>query len=189
MPAVTLIIYIYDSYNKPLRKSGINIDLYDSTTNVLLASDVSADLNPPANEWGGKLSFTIPLAKPVDIVFTDAAYEYPGNTIRYLNGDAGGRVDVDLRKLPTKTGGQAAPPKTASPTDLVEWVDGAPKWTGAEKDAVKQLIFNYFGLIIARQGNPTALDRLGKINENWSVALTRLGLSYDFLARNAVATR
>src|SRR4051812_29217212 len=110
---INLTVYLYDRTNSTLHRAGITIDLYNASTRVLLVTDVSKDLNPgpggaASNEWGAKLTFTVasPLKDPVDLIFTDASYRYPGNMLRFLNGDLSGRVDVDLQKIPSTTGGQ-----------------------------------------------------------------------------------
>ncbi len=203
MPSITLTIYLYDTSNKPLHRTGIAMDLYDATTTVCLGTDISRDLNPnpsgvPSNEWGGKIVLTTPLRNPIDIVFRDAMFEYPGNTMRYLNGDVGGRVDADLEKLPTHASGHPRPPASAAPARLARWVDTAPKWSSPEKRAVKQLIFNYCEIVVARMEDQSVGHSLGStpspstpiwappssltpVTENWSAALKKLGIPPSLL--------
>lgn len=188
MPNITLTVYLYDTSNAPLKRKGIQLDLHNATTNLLLASDLSRDLNPPtrsgssSNEWGGEFTYAS-VSDPVDILVTDAKYEYPGNTMRYVNGDRGGRVDMDLRKLPTKKGGQPSPPASATPSSIRRWVDSSPRWTAEEKEAVKGLIFNYAAVIVARWDDPNSRDHLASVESNWREAIDRLGFPPSLLLK------
>jgi hypothetical protein len=188
MPKITLTVYLYDLKNGPLQHPGISIDVYDAVTSVLLATDVSQDLNPPkfgppSKEWGGSLKFTVPTNNPIDLLFTDASFKYPGNTLRNVNGDISRRLDVDLRRLPAGKGGQKNLPTSAAPSAITRWVDSATKWDIEEKEAVKQLVFNYCGLIVARQGDPITRSNLSKVNANWETALNRLGIPPSLLTQ------
>lgn len=186
MPNITLTVYLYDTSNSPLKRKGIQLDLHNATTNLLLVSDVSKDLNPPSrgggssNEWGGKLNYAS-VSDPVDILVTDAKYEYPGNAMRYVNGDRGGRVDMDLRKLPTKKGGQSSPPASATPASIRQWVDSAPRWLPEEKEAVKRLIFNFLAVVVAQWDDHDARDRLAKVESNWREAIDHIGFPSSLL--------
>jgi hypothetical protein len=184
MPTITLTVYLYDLGNAPLQHSGIQIDLHNAVTNKFLAKDVSRDLNPgsvPAsNEWGGELTYSS-VGDPVDIIFTDAKYEYPGNTLRYLNGETGGRIDVDLQKVPTGKGGQASPPRSSSPPELSRWVDDGKDWTRRQKQAVKSLVLNYIAMIVVHDDDPSRLQSLAHVARNWGEALDRLGIPPELL--------
>ncbi len=181
MPTLTLTVYLYDTGNASLHHPGITIDLYDATTTVLLATAASHDLNPhpsgvASNEWGGKLAFAAPLGNPIDVLFTDAKYEYPGNTLRFLNSDQAGPIHVDLQKVPTRAGGHRSPPVSASPATVVRWVDTAPRWSPEEKEAVKRLVFNYCAVVVSRRDDPNRLASLARVADNWGTALHRLGI-------------
>jgi hypothetical protein len=187
---INLTAYLYDKSNGPLHKAGITLDLYDASTRTLLVTEVSKDLNPgpggaPSNEWGAKLSFTVStsLGNPVDLIFTDASYEYPGNTLRFLNGDVGGRVDVDLQKIPATRGGQISPPSSGTAKSISNWIDMATQWKPEEKEAVRQLVFNYCQLIISHRNDPLASSQLAKVEANWAEALRRIGLPPELLDR------
>jgi|ERR1700733_2772450 len=187
MPNITLTVYLYDTSNAPLKRKGIQLDLHNAVTNLHLASDVSDDLNPPtsghgsSNEWGGRFTY-LSVSDPVDILITDAKYEYPGNTVRYVNGDRGGRVDLDLRKLPVIAGGQPFAPTAASPEAISKWVDSAYHWSREEKKAVKELIFNYARIVVANQNDPGAQQSLSKVADNWAEAIDRLGFPSSMLS-------
>src|SRR5205823_4682411 len=117
-----------------------------------------------------------------DIYVTDPTYRYPGNTVRYLNGETEDRLDIDLLKQPTTPSGQSSPPPTMTPAGLSLWVERAPNWTAEEKRAVRNLIFNYMNVIVARvaeyQGLPS---NLRDVAANWEEALRHVGIDPDLL--------
>jgi hypothetical protein len=186
MPNIALTVYLYDVRNKPLKQKGIRLDLHNAVTNLHLASAFSDDLNPPSsghgssNEWGGRFTY-FSVSDPVDILITDAKFEYPGNIVRYVNGDRGGRVDLDLRKLPVGVGGQAFTPTAASPEAISKWVDSAYQWSRDEKKAVKELIFNFARIVVANRNDPAAQSSLSLVADNWAKAIDRLGFPSSIL--------
>ena len=123
------------------------------------------------------------ISDPVDILITDAKYEYPGGTVRYLNGDRSGRVDLDLKRLPANKGAQVTKPSSAAPGAIRSWVDSSPKWSDKEKEAVKELIFNFARIIVANEDDPVAQHALSRVASNWREAIDRLGFPPSLLFR------
>jgi hypothetical protein len=168
-----------------LKVAGIRLELFDAVTCALLDTKQSVNLNPTkpktSTEWGARLTFTAS-SNPLDVYITDPKYRYPGNTVRYLNGQTGDRLDIDLLSLPATTGGQKTPPVTATPTALAGWVERAPLWTQEEKRAVRNLIFNYMNVIVSRLGEYNSLPTgLHDVADNWAKALERVGIPADVL--------
>lgn len=178
-------VYLYDDSNNVLRVKGIQVELYDRRTGTLLDKQFSDDLNPPggglsSNEWGVQLTFSLPQNDPVDIIFTDKKYRYPGNAVRHLYAGASDRVNIDLLVIPSGSGGQQSPlPSTAG--ELVRWVEAAPQWSEPEKNAVKNLVFNYVSIFVPREHSLNNLPDLQKAARNWEEALQRLNINPDML--------
>jgi hypothetical protein len=179
-------VYIYDDTNKVLQVNGIQVELYNTRTGTLLDKQVSADLNPPAgggppsNEWGVKLNFPLPHNDPADIIITDKKYEYPGNVARHLYAGGSDRVNIDLLKIPSGAGGQqrVAPATTG---ELARWIEAAPLWSDMEKEAVKNLVFNYVNIFVSRGDSLNSLSGLQKAARNWEKALRRLEIDPETL--------
>src|ERR1044072_9800136 len=96
-------ICLYDSSNTPLQVVGIRVELYDASSKAYIAGADSDDLNMaahPSDTWGVVLNFPSG-STPVDIYISDPKYTYPGNMMRYLNGDLADDVLMDLLQLPT----------------------------------------------------------------------------------------
>jgi hypothetical protein len=179
-------VYLYDDTNNVLKVTGIQVELYSTKLGTLLDKKLSADLNPPArpggssNEWGVKLIFNLPQHEPADIIITDASYKYPGNAVRHLYVGGTDRINVDLLSIPAGPGGQqqSAPSRTG---DLARWVEAAPLWDEMEKEAVKNLIFNYVAIFVPRWDFLSNLPSLKKAATNWESALKRLEVSPETL--------
>src|SRR5258708_38818733 len=95
-------IYLYDSSNSPLQVQGIRVELYDALTKTYIDGKDSDDLNAavsPSDTWGVVLNFPSGTT-PLDIYITDPTYTYPGNTMRFLNGDLTDQVYMDLLAVP-----------------------------------------------------------------------------------------
>lgn len=180
-------VHLFDASNKPLKVQGIRLELFDAITCALLDAQTSANLTPASGAaslaWGAKLSFTA-AANPLDIYVTDPTYRYPGNTVRYLNGETEDRLDIDLLTLPATPSGHSSPSPTATSAELSRWAERAPNWTAEEKRAVRNLIFNYMTVIVARLAeHPSLPTNLRDVAANWEEALRRVGIDPDLLRR------
>lgn len=181
------IIFLYDAASDPLQVSGIRVELYDASTATLLDAANSADLNPgpagrPSAEWGVQLNFPVS-PSPLDIYITDPLYRYPGNTVRFLNGRVQDRIYIDLLQLPSATSGQVAPPASSAPEDLTDWVEQSRDWSDSEKDAVRNLLFNYISVIVARPESRGTSGDFDEMATNWEKALEQLGCPADLFRR------
>jgi hypothetical protein len=170
-------IRIFDTSNNVLKVKGIRFELHDVGYGTVLDVQNSDDLNPASggsNEWGVKLTFS-PSAGPLDVYTTDPNHQYPGNTIRNLEGKNDNRVDIDLLKVPATAGGQGGPLTVTDPAAVTAWVQSAPKWADNEKLAVLNFIFNYVRLLAQRDfvKGKGELERLAK---DWEMELKRLGV-------------
>jgi hypothetical protein len=179
------IIYIFDEYNDPLRISGITFELFDSTTNTLIDKQNSSNLNTslPAsqsNEWGVQLTFT-PRSNPLDVLVSDLTFNYPGNLLRYLNGQSDDRIDIDLLQLPNQPGGQSLPLKTSNIPDLISWVQGSPKWNIHQKNAVINLISNYVNVFIPLISKLPKLTEMRDVADNWEKAMGLINIPVSIL--------
>lgn len=172
-------VRIFDDSNNPLQVAGITIELFDAVTGTLFSSDNSKDLNPgsggPSNEWGVKLSFTAG-SNPLDIYISDPTYNYPGNTVRYLNGQEDDRLDIDLLKVGSGSGGQSAGPASASAASILQWIDLGIQWSASEKRAVRNLVFNYLSVIVPRLSELPRLPDLQRVATHWEEAMRRLNV-------------
>jgi hypothetical protein len=184
MPDKTVLLY--DASNQPLRVKGIRVELFDASSGLLVDAQNSANLDPNAGplsvEWGVVLSFTAGTS-PLDLLLTDPLYRYPGNTVRYLNGDLQDRVYIDVLQLPQSVGGQTGPPVSAGALDLVSWVQAGLHWSEPDKDAVLNLLFNYLRVIVARPARTERSQRLKEVALNWEAALDRLGIPSQLFKR------
>jgi hypothetical protein len=134
----------------------------------------------PSNEWGVVLKFQ-PSKNPLDIYIKDPSFQYPGNAIRFINGQISGLLNIDLMKLPSGTGGQISPPSSSSPTTLAGWVQRGFDWSREEKKAVLNLVFNYTSIVTPNWDNLPKLRHLAAVAENWGNALSLVGISPDLL--------
>jgi hypothetical protein len=187
------IIFLYDSASDPLQVKGIRVELYDASTATLLDAANSADLNPgpagqPSREWGVQLNFPIG-PNPLDIYITDPLYRYPGNTVRYLNGKVQDRLYIDLLQLPPAAAGQSAAPASSAPEDLADWVEQSDRWSESEKDAVRNLLFNYLSVIVARPERLGTSETFDEMAANWGKALEQLGCPLDLFRRRRSSKR
>jgi hypothetical protein len=187
MPDPVKEVQLFDASSNPLKVKAIRIELFDAITCFLLAVGNSDNLTPAVGSasinWGARLSFKAS-ANPLDIYVTDKNYRYPGNTVRYLNGKTEDRIDIDLLALPTTPSGHSSSPLIATPSRLSRWVEDAPLWTDGEKRAVRNLIFNYMTVIVARRAeNPDPPADFRDMATNWEEALRRVGIDPDTLRR------
>jgi hypothetical protein len=177
MPDKTILLY--DAKNAPLKVRGIQVELFDAISGTLLQAQTSDNLDPTSGpssvEWGVILTFSTG-TRPLDILITDPKYRYPGNTVRYLNGDLQDRVFIDLLALPAAVPTQTAPPRSSKPQDLVAWVDGHAQWNEEQRDAVLNLAFNYMRVVVAGKEKMSQSKELGEVARNWEEALERLGI-------------
>ena len=175
-------ILLYDSSNSPLQVAGIRVELYDAITKAYLDGDDSKDLNPkkaPSDTWGVVLKFPSG-ATPVEIFINDLTYEYPGNTMRFLNGDLADEVLMDLMHLPSGPGGQPPPSQPATPPAINKWVDSGFNWTDEEREAVRNLIFN-FALALAPEAQDSGSTEFQDLKSNWQQALKKVGFKPELL--------
>lgn len=161
-------IRIFDVHNNVLAHLGIQFEMFNANTSVLVATDRSRDLSSPLGHWGVELSFT-PCSDPFDVYVTDSNYEYPGNTIRNIEGKQSDRIDIDLLKLPLSGGGQAWNfGLDGSPQSLSLWIESGSQWNKDEKRAVRNLAFNYLASPLSKGPGKSVMS-------NWEGALRRLG--------------
>lgn len=174
-------VYLYDTSNQALKVAGIRVELFDAASGTLLDTKNSQDLNPGSTPdmWGVSLQFASCL-DPLDIYVKDPSYRYPGNTVRYLNGDIDGEVKIDLLVLPITPNSQPAPTK-ATPQAILNWVNAAEYWAPEEKRAVWNLILNFAAVVGPRWDELAFLSDLHDVADNWAEALTRLGFPYPLL--------
>jgi hypothetical protein len=179
-------VHLFDTSNNPLKVAGIRLELFDAVTCTLLDVQNSANLNPGAgassSSWGVTLSFPSG-GNPLDIYVIDPTYQYPGNTVRYLNGQTPHRIDLDLMKLPSTPSGNVLPSHTISAAGLSRWVGQPSNWTREEKRAVRSLIFNYIGVVVDRIVEHGQLPQaLHDMAANWGDALRKLKIDPDALS-------
>jgi uncharacterized linocin/CFP29 family protein len=172
-------IRIFDTSNNPLKVAGIRFELFDASTNTLLSTDNSRDLDPPNDQWGVILNF-VEGTTPLEVFTTDPNCKYPGNTLRSLEGKLQDRIDIDLLKLPSGTGGQVKPLTSASPKSVSTWVEDGTLWSEEEKRAVRNIIFNYVSVIVPQLNKLPTLG-LGTVAQNWEGAMSRLDIPSDLL--------
>lgn len=182
------VICIFDTSNNPLRMDKIRFELFDAATGQLLDTQLSADLNlspvgKPSNEWGVRLKFNSG-TNPLDVYTTDPNYEYPGNTIRYLEGRQQDRIDIDLKKLPVISGGQKKPLDSPEPVAISRWVDAGVLWNKEEKGAVRNLIFNYISVFVPQLGDLSKFKDLATVAKNWEETMRRVGVPVDILKKS-----
>jgi hypothetical protein len=180
-------VYLFDNANKPLQVKGIRVELFDASSFKLLDAQNSDDLNPtwggpPSNEWGVVLSFSAPHGNPLDIYITDPTHSYPGNIARNLYGGASDRINLDLLKLPKVGGGQQGSLNSATPRSISDWVDAGSRWQPEEKDAVRNLLFNYIAVIGSRIELLPHRSGLREVANNWQESLLRLKINPEVLS-------
>jgi hypothetical protein len=178
MPNKTILLY--DSTNKPLRVAGIRVELFDATTGTYIAGDDSANLDPskpdPSSDlWGVDLTFAAG-TNPLDIMIKDPLYRYPGNTVRYLNGELQDLVYLDLVSLPMHAGGQVLALRSGDASQVVGWIEQGGDWNETDKEAVYNLVFNYIRLVAARPLAVALSPELKNTATNWETALHRVGI-------------
>jgi hypothetical protein len=178
MPNKTILLY--DSTNKPLRVAGIRVELFDATTGTYIVGDDSANLDPstpdPSSDlWGVDLRF-VAGANPLDIMIRDPLYRYPGNTVRYLNGELQDLVYLDLVSLPMHAGGQVRALQSGDASEVIGWIEEGDKWHETDKEAVYSLVFNYIRLVAARPLAVALSPELQNTAANWGAALRRVGI-------------
>lgn len=183
-------VLLYDVANSPLQVNGIRVELHDASAHKMLKHGISADLNPlpgglPSKEWGVLLNFPSG-TRPVDILILDPNYQYPGNSLRYLNGDLSDEVYMDLLQLPSGPGG-GGPPQASTPPSLNVWIDEQHKWSPKEKEAVRNLIFNYALIVGPSMVAGRVPQHLHEIAQNWTTAAQKVGVPEAAL--NVVAQR
>lgn len=186
------IILLYDSSNNPLQVEGIRVELFDAVRGGLLQARNSADLNPkrdgrPSTDWGVELDFPLG-SSPLDIYITDPLYRYPGNTVRYLNGRLQDRIYIDVLHLPMVTSSRVAAPVSVQPLDLSQWVEEHSDWDADQRDAVRNLLFNYMA-IIARPDRLESSKPMSKVKDNWEKALQRLGFPIDMFEKTPTSSK
>ncbi|MFA5897549.1 MAG: hypothetical protein WC829_00410 [Hyphomicrobium sp.] len=176
----TKMILLYDASNKPLRVAGIRVELFDAAAGTYVAGDDSQNLDPAkpdpqSNLWGVDLSFTVS-TNPLDIMIKDPLYRYPGNTVRYLNGELQDLVYLDLVSLPTRAGGQASALQSGDAAEVIGWIEQGHHWEDSDKEAVFNLVFNYIRLVAARPLVVAGSAELQDTATNWETALRRVGI-------------
>ena len=185
-------VYLYDAANDPLQVKGIRVELHDASKRKLIDHDISDDLNPipgglPSDTWGVVLNF--PSGKnPLDILIIDPTYLYPGNTLRYLNGDLSDEVYMDLFQLPAGPGG-GNPPNVATPPEINAWIERSPDWEDREKTAVRGLIFNYAALIGPVGADLRRYPDLANVAQNWDAAARKVGIPQNILSPSSSLSR
>ncbi|MBC7785293.1 MAG: hypothetical protein H7144_15780 [Burkholderiales bacterium] len=97
-------VYLYDDQTNPLKVSNVDVELYDSSANTLLDTQISGKIGT-ANEWGAILHWNPSLTNAVEILFNDPTCTYSGTAIVDINGALSGRIDVVLHGLPPGAGG------------------------------------------------------------------------------------
>lgn len=172
-------VLLFDDSNNPLKIAGISIELFDNLTGTLLASGLSVNLNPPAGlastEWGTSLTFSS-CPNAVDIYINDASFEYPGNTLKSLNGSQNDDIDLDLLKIASSPL-TAALPNTATPRQIVTAIGAEKNWSPSEKQAAINLLSNYTSLLYERIADTKEMpEELRVIFERWALALGNLGI-------------
>jgi hypothetical protein len=180
-------ICLYDSTNQPLTIKGINVELYDASTKTKVDGDLSDDLNPGATPavWGVVLNFPSGNT-PLDLYISDPQYTYPGNMIVNLNGDLADEVLIDLLALPPGPAGRnSTPPPSLSLTDLNIWLAEQTEWNPEQREAVRNLIFNYGRLVSIQPERET--DAYTELRSNWEAALRKVGVDPDKIKGPRVA--
>lgn len=172
-------VLLFDDNNNPLKIAGISIELFDNLAGTLLASGLSVNLNPAAGnasiEWGTSLNFpSCPNA--VDIYINDANFEYPGNTLKSLNGSQNDDIDLDLLKIASSPL-TATLPLTATPHQIVTAIGAEENWSPSEKQAAINLLSNYTALLYENIAATKEMpEELKIIFNQWQFALANLGI-------------
>lgn len=179
-------VHLFDSSNAPLLVAGIRIELFDANTGTLLDVQNSVNLSPgntgPSASWGAVLTFHA-IANPLDLYISDPTYQYPGNTVRSLNGALPDRIDLDLLKMPSTPGNRSGLSEGMTAAGLARWVAREKKWTTEEKRAVQNLIFNYISIVVARVIEFGYLPaELSGVAQNWGESLRMIGIDPDALS-------
>ena len=182
-------VYLFDDANNPLKVAGISLELFDTTTGVMLTTALSANRKPhlggTSAEWGADLSFTA-CNHPVDIYINDPTYTYPGNAVESLNGQTTDRIDIDLLKLPGTPIGTSTSGVTLN--GLLSAIKKNDTWSAMEKQAVITFIFNYTKTVSRNTvQSPELPPDLEKIILNWDKSLDRLGIDPDILKMTEAA--
>src|SRR5258705_8025312 len=142
-------VFLFDDTNLPLKVPGIQLELFDSITGLLIDKKLSTNRNLhlgiSSNDWGADLIFS-KSSNPLDIYITDTTYEYPGNSIQFLNGETTDRIDLDLMKIPTSP--LLNPPSSKStPATIISAIQEEKNWTINERKAAINLLVNYIDII------------------------------------------
>ena len=178
-------VLLYDTVNDPLQVTGIRVELHDPIGHSMITHGISVDLNPlpsglPSNEFGVLLNFPSG-RRPVDILIVDPTYQYPGNSLQYLNGDLSDEIYMDLLHLPSGPGGGSSP-SGSTPPALNQWIDNNPDWSWEEKEAVRGLIFNYARVVGPSSAAGQLRQDLTEVAQNWKEAAARIGVPQSALA-------
>lgn len=180
-------IVIYDTANRPLKVSGITIELYENGSGTLLTSALPDSFPipgvPSSALWGATLAYGA-TTRPVDVYFSHAMHKYPGNVIAQLNGAVDDWVDVDLLALPSIGGGGGSLPAPATTAVIQDWVSRSPRWTKDEKQAVLQLVTNFSRFILPYRESFPRNQALLKVAMNWGQALEKVGVNPRLLTEN-----
>jgi hypothetical protein len=179
MPNKTILLY--DATNKPLRVPGIRVELFDARTFAYIDGDDSRNLDPStpdrsSSTWGVELQFPVG-TNPLDIMIKDPLYRYPGNTVRYLNGELQDLVYLDLVALPKHAGGQRTALKSGDASEVIGWIERGLQWNDADKEAVYNLVFNYIRLVAARPEAVAISQEFQDAARNWESALQRIDIN------------
>lgn len=173
MPNKTILLY--DATNKPLRVPGIRVELFDARTTEYIEGADSRNLDPATPDrssitWGVELRFPAG-TNPLDIMIKDPLYRYPGNTVRYLNGELQDLVYLDLVGLPKQVGGQQTALKSGDASEVIGWVESGLNWNDSDKEAVYNLVFNYIRLVAARPSAVANSMEFKDTAKNWESAM------------------
>ena len=180
-------ICLYDSTNQPLTIKGINVELYDASTKTKVDGGLSDDLNPGATPavWGVVLNFPSGNT-PLDLYISDPKYTYPGNMIVNLSGRS-------CRRSPNRPIGASSRTRrsefdTATFTFAHGpqlWLAEQTEWNPEEREAVRNLIFNYGRLVSIQPERET--DAYTELRSNWEAALRKVGVDPDKIKGPRVA--
>jgi hypothetical protein len=183
------VIVLYDDFNNPLKVHGIRVELFDAIHGTLVSTDNSENLDSHlgsySDRWGVRLNFPSS-NNPLDVYITDPTYKYPGNAVRYLNGQLQNDVRIDLLQQPTKHGGQPSAPKSGKIEEIINWIKLGGKqqggnWNQKEQEAVLNLTTNYVSVILPKIDQLITLTALAAVAENWEAAMSQLKIPVDLL--------
>ncbi len=87
---------------------------------------------------------------------------------------------MDLLQLPSGPGGGGTP-QASTPPSLNVWVDEQYNWNPNQKEAVRNLIFNYALIVGPSMVTGQVPQHLHEVAQNWMTAARKIGVPEEAL--------